>query len=174
MKRAGHCQRANSGREAAAAPAFTVPERLVGLGFRYWLDGYRTGDISRWEKVWCTYSSVMGAAVAKSAVGDLACWVRTINNHTQRDLRTSAVDCGQFCRDECVAISMIAACQHQVCPAMRACAFALLGCSMIDEVVQVAESFAETMRDADQMLSASHAYRLPLLARMPAATAMRQ
>ena len=116
----------------------------------------------------------MGAAAAKNAVGDLACWVRAINNHTQRDLRTSAIDCGQFCRDECVAISMIAACQHQVCPAMRACAFALLGCSMIDEVVHVAESFAQTMRGADQMLSASHANELPLLAGMPAATAVAQ
>ncbi len=37
---------------------------------------------------------------------------------------------------------------------MRACAFALLGCSMIDEVVHVAESFAETMREADQVLVA--------------------
>ncbi len=40
---------------------------------------------------------------------------------------------------------MIAACQHHACPAMRACAFALLGCSMIDEVVEGAESFARTL-----------------------------
>ena len=167
-------QHPGTGRREAAEPLFAGPERLVGLGFRYWLDGYRSGDISSWEKAWCTYSSVMGAAAAKSAVAELACWVRTINDHTQRDLMTSAIDCGQFCRDECVAISMIAACQHQVCPAMRACAFALLGCSMIDKVVHVAESFAQTMRGADQMLSASHAYELPLLAEITAATAVPQ
>jgi hypothetical protein len=174
MKRVGCLPRTGARGEVAAAPGFAGPERLVGLGFRHWLDGYRTGDISSWEKVWCTYANAMGATAAKSAVTELSCWVRAIHNHTHRPLQTSAGDCASFCRDECVAIAMIAACQHQACPAMRACAFALLGCSLIDEVVNVAESFAETMREADQMLSASHAHGLPLLAGMPAATAMRQ
>jgi hypothetical protein len=156
----------------APAPGFAGPERLVGLGFRFWLHGFRTGDISSWERAWCTYSSAMGAAAAKTAVGDLSCWVRTINSHTQRDLVTAESDCAGFCRDECVAVSMIAACQHNVCPAMRACAFALLGCSMIDEVVQVAENFAETMRGADQVLSPALVHGSPLLS-MPAATALR-
>lgn len=159
-------------RELAPAPGFAGPERLVGLGFRLWLNGFRTGDISCWERAWCAYSSAMGAQAAKSAVGDLSCWVRAINNHTQRDLETSAADCAQFCRDECVAIAMIAACQHHACPAMRVCAFALLGCSMIDEVVEVAESFAKTMRGADQVLAPTFAHASPLLT-MPAATALR-
>jgi hypothetical protein len=171
MKRTG--QSAVSTTPELAAPTFAGPERLVGLGFRYWLDGYRTGDISSWEKAWCTYSSAMGSAAAKEAVSNLSSWVRAIHCHTHRPLQTSAFDCAGFCRDECVAISMIAACQHQACPAMRACAFALIGCSLIDEVVHVAESFAETMREADQVLSPSHAHRLPLLTAMPAVTAMR-
>jgi hypothetical protein len=160
-------------RRAAAASGFAGPERLVGLGFRYWLNGYRTGDISSWEKAWGTYSSAMGAMAAKNAVSELSCWVRAIHRHTHRPLQTSAPDCADFGRDECVAIAMIAACQHQACPAMRACAFALLGCSLIDEVVHVAESFAATMRAADQVLSPSHACALPLLTSMPAATAIR-
>ena len=41
--------------------------------------GLQTGDIPCWEKVWCTYSSAMGAAAAKTAVGQLSCWVRAIN-----------------------------------------------------------------------------------------------
>ena len=157
------------------SPSFELrgPERLVGLGFRLWLSGLRTGDIAYWERAWCTYSNSMGAAAAKGAVSDLACWVRVIKEHTQRDLETAAAGCDGFCRDECVAISMIAACQHQACPAMRACAFALLGCSLIDEVVNVAESFAETMRGADQVLSPRHAHGSPLISTMPAATAMR-
>jgi hypothetical protein len=31
-------------------PGLAAPERLVGLGFRYWLTGFRSGDISCWEK----------------------------------------------------------------------------------------------------------------------------
>jgi len=40
---------------AAAAGSFSryrEPERLVGLGFRAWLAGYQTGDISCWEEAW--------------------------------------------------------------------------------------------------------------------------
>ena len=99
---------------------------------------------------------------------DLSGWVRAVNLHAQRPLEAPAVDCDGFCRDECVAIAMIAACQHNACPAMRACAFSLLGCSMIDEVVQGAESFAATMRGADQVLLPSYVHGASLLAMRPA------
>ena len=145
-----------------------APERLVGLGFRYWLTGFRTGDISCWERAWSAYSNVLGATAAKSAVTDLSCWVRAINRHARRDLETAAVDCERFCRDECIAIEMISACQHAACPAMRACAFALLGCSLIDEVVHGAENFAATMRGADQVLPPSFSHGSSLLAMQPA------
>jgi hypothetical protein len=150
----------------------TGPQRLVGLGFRYWLTGIRMGDISCWERAWCTYAGTMGASAAKSAVTDLSSWVRAISQHARRPLETSPVDCDRFCRDECTAIAMIAACQHNVCPAMRACAFSLLGCSLIDEVVQGAESFAATMREVDQVLPASFLHGSSLLA-MPPANALR-
>lgn len=148
---------------------FERAERLVGLGFRLWLNGFRTGDISCWERAWQAYSNSLGPNCAKGAVTDLACWVKAISRHARRDLETSAVDCDSFCRDECVAIAMIAACQHDACPAMRACAFSLLGCSMIDEVVRGAENFAATMRGADQVLRPSFATGAVLMA-MPAAT----
>ena len=161
-------------RDASPQPqGLAVPERLVGLGFRYWLTGFRSGDISCWEKAWCVYSNVLGAAAARGAVTDISCWVRAINRHAQRELETAAVDCERFCRDECIAIEMISACQHNACPAMRACAFALLGCSLIDEVVEGAETFAATMRCADQVLPASFSHGSSLLA-MPPANALRQ
>jgi len=153
---------------AAQAGHHASAERLVGLGFRYWLKGFRTGDISCWEKAWCAYTEVLGATKAKSAVTDLSCWVHAINRHARRDLETAAVDCDRFCRDECIAIEMISACQHEACPAMRACAFALLGCSMIEEVVRGAENFAATMRGADQVLPRSFSRGSCLLAMQPA------
>jgi hypothetical protein len=155
----------------AAAPTQGEPagaERLVGLGFRYWLTGFRTGDISCWERAWCAYSDAMGAATAKGAVTHLASWVGAINRHARRDLETAPVDCDRFCRDECIAIEMISACQHEACPAMRACAFALLGCSMIEEVVRGAENFAATMRGADQVLPRCFSSGSSWLAMQPA------
>jgi hypothetical protein len=168
-------KRANAGMLQSGLGLGTLspePERLVGLGFRYWLTGFRTGDISCWERAWCAYSNAIGPAAAKDALTDLSSWVRAISRHAQRPLETSAVDCDRFCRDECVAVAMISACQHNACPAMRACAFALLGCSMIDEVVQGAENFATTMRGADQVLLPSFAHGSSLLAMAPASPSL--
>ncbi|HEX5999010.1 MAG TPA: hypothetical protein VFZ16_06400 [Hyphomicrobiaceae bacterium] len=158
--------------DASIMPVLSLegPERLVGHGFRLWLNGYRTGDISNWEEAWSTYAATIGAPAARTAVGQLSSWVRAIDSHAQRELVTAANNCPRFCHDECVAIAMIAACQHHACPAMRACAFALLGCSMIEEVVEVAEGFAQAMRTANQVLSPASAQAASLLL-MPPATA---
>jgi hypothetical protein len=153
--------------------AIAEAERLVGLGFRYWLNGFRTGDIGCWEKAWDAYAGSLGPTLAKGAVTDLARWVRSIDRHAQRRPETLATDCDCFCRDECVAIAMIAACQHNACPAMRACAFSLLGCSLIEDVVSGATSFAATMRGAKQVLPPCYTTDACLLAMAPA-TAARQ
>ena len=72
MRRAGnHAITGRNSRAFARAPGLPGPERLVGLGFRYWLAGYRTGDITCWERAWCAYSSAMGTDAAKTAIGDL-------------------------------------------------------------------------------------------------------
>ena len=165
--------RASADSDGALAPGrdFPGPERLVGFGFRLWLNGFRTGDISNWERAWSAYAGTIGAAAAKTAVGQLSCWVRAIDCNAQRELKTASNDCAQFCQDECVAIAMIAACQHNACPAMRACAFALLGCSMIEEVVEGADNFAHAMRDARQILSPASAQAASLLL-MPSASAL--
>jgi hypothetical protein len=52
-----------------------------------------------------------------------------------------------------LAISLIAASQHQRCPAMRACALALTGSDAIDPVLNAAKGFADALQDADQRLS---------------------
>ncbi len=161
-----------TGGALAASGRLPGPERLVGFGFRLWLNGFRTGDIASWEEAWCAYANTIGAVAAKTAVGELSSWVRAINCFAQRPLETAPNASECFWHDERVAIAMIAACQHHACPAMRACAFALLGCSMIDEVVQGAESFARTLHQAHQVLLPASADAASLLT-MPAATASR-
>ena len=130
-------------------------ERLVGLGFRYWLAGYQRGEIDRWNDAWQIYASALGPKNARVAVAELSSWVRSVSAAARRDIKVSCGDCSRLCRDECLAVSMIAACQHNTCPAMRACAFALIESSLIDEVVHHAETFAITMRGLDQVLAPS-------------------
>jgi hypothetical protein len=118
------------------------PEHLVGLGFRGWISGYQTGDIGCWEGVWRIYTDALGANGA-----------RIVMAATRRRLMVGASETCPFRRDECLAISMIAACQHETCPAMRACAFALIDSSLVDEVLHCTESYATTMRCLDQIVS---------------------
>jgi hypothetical protein len=116
-------------------------ERLVGIGFRCWLAGYDTSDIACWETCWNLYTRELGNN-AKSAVSELGCWVRALRESACRKLDYYPYGCTRFCRDECLAISMIAASQNQACPALRACAFALIGASPVDSVVDRAAEFA--------------------------------
>lgn len=64
-----------------------------------------------------------------------------------------ATEACAFCRDECLAISMIAASQHKTCPAMRACAFALIESAQLDEVLHHADTYAITLRSQNKVVS---------------------
>jgi hypothetical protein len=140
------------------------PERVVGLGFRYWMLGLNTGNIGSWERAWCLYSGLFGAASAKVAVGCLASWVGALSSASCRDIAVLPETCRSFCRDECIAISMIAACQHHTCPAMRACAFALIESSMIDGVVGKAQTFADALASLEHRLSSGSIVAAPFAA----------
>jgi len=129
------------------------PERLVGVGFRCWFAGYDTCDIDCWETGWNYYARELGVSRAKEAVGELACWVRAVRDTACRKIAYYPFGCAGFAPDECVAISMVAAGQHAQCPAMRACAFALLGTSDIDTVVDSAQKFACVLADTGYVLS---------------------
>ncbi len=131
------------------------PERLVGIGFRCWIAGYKTGDIKSWEFAWDLYARELGACRARVAVGELGCWVRKIQDVAGREIMTMPAECAGFCRDECVAISMIAASQHKVCPALKACAFALIGCSEVESLMTATDQFALTLNALNQRLDAA-------------------
>jgi hypothetical protein len=141
-----------TGQHFSVAPR-SGAEWLVGMGFRCWLAGYDTGDISCWENGWNAYARALGTERAKRAVTELACWVRAVRATASRKIEYSPVGCPGFCADECMAISLIAASQHHRCPAMRACALALTGSDLVDPVLDAANVFADVLQEADQRLS---------------------
>jgi len=138
---------------AMTAAVMSAPERLVGVGFRCWLSGFQTSDIGCWELAWEEMSRAVGAHAAKPLMSDLASWVRAVQDAAERRIEVSPSGCRRFCRDECLAISMVAACQHSSCPAFRACAVALLGSNEIEEAIDCADGFARRLKEANQMLS---------------------
>jgi hypothetical protein len=140
--------------EFSFAPCLPGPERLVALGFRYWMLGRETGEIGCWERAFNLYQGHFGVAGARVALTQLSHWVAAVDNAARRDIEVSPAACPSFCRDECLAVSMIAACQHQTCPAMRACAFALAESVRLEHVMATARSLADAMLGLDQVLAA--------------------
>jgi hypothetical protein len=128
------------------------PEWLVGTGFRGWLSGYLTDDTSRWGETWAEYEAALGPKWVEPVVRELALWVREVVHSSARPLEPTSALCDRFCRDECLAISMIAACQHDACPAAKDCAVALLGQPDVASVVARARSFAMALAAADAVL----------------------
>lgn len=154
MSRIDTFQRGRPSRDSAipAAAMFPAAERLVGVGFRCWLQGFQTSDIGCWEVAWEEFSRAVGPRAAKPLMTELACWVRAVQDSAERRIEVYPAQCRRFCRDECLAISMVAACQHSTCPAFRACAVALLGCDEVEEAIEGADNFARCLRDAGQVL----------------------
>ncbi|MFN3869118.1 MAG: hypothetical protein ACK4MF_08640 [Hyphomicrobiaceae bacterium] len=124
----------------------------MGFGFRGWIAGYQSGDVGCWEKVWQLYDERFGSRGAKAAVAELSSFARSVSACSRRQLEVEPLNAPMFGRDESLAISMVAAFQHNTCPAMRACAFALVESSMLDEVLHHASSYAVTLRTLDAVV----------------------
>lgn len=133
----------------------STPERLVGVGFRCWLTGFESGDIAAWEETWNDYQEQMGIESAKAAVMGLSNYVRAVMASASRSIETYPAERRGFCRDECLAISVIAACQHDRRSELCACAAALIGCEEIGDAVNAAQGFAGALRAGGQILNAS-------------------
>jgi hypothetical protein len=157
----------------AFLPMLKAPEKLVGVGFRYWMAGYHTGEVACWEGAWEAYSAALGPTPARDVVSTLACWVRSIRNNARREIEVFPEGCRGFCRDECIAISMVAACQHNARRITQGCATTLLGCPTIDEVIEGAGSLAEALKATNQVLSPSSIWTAALVY-VPSASAIRQ
>jgi hypothetical protein len=131
-----------------------APERIVGVGFRCWLAGLSTGDIKCWEDAWNAFSGMLGPEHAKALLLDLSRFVRAVKADAQRNIEISPLGCRSFCRDECLAISIIAACQHDARQALTASAAALTGSEDIGDTLNGAQALAEALSKAKQILCA--------------------
>ena len=131
-----------------------VPERLVGVGFRCWLMGFTTGNIGLWEEAFNAFSTTLGTERTKLLLVELSQFVRAVSTTTAREIEVQEMGCRGFCPDECLAISIIAACQHNARSTLAASAAALLGSDAIGDTLASAQVFACGMRSANQLLSA--------------------
>lgn len=129
------------------------PERLVGIGFRCWLTCLTTGDPGCLQEASTTFSSTLGQDRARVLMLDIVQFVRAVSATSVRNIEVQPADWCGFCRDECLAISIIAACQHEALDALKTSASALIGSDDIGDTLNGAQSFASRLKSAQQFLA---------------------
>ncbi len=106
------------------------------------MTGYSTNDIEFWKRSWDYFARHLGVETARATITDLAFWVQTVHQSALRDIKVADWECDSFNQDERMAITMIAASQHNACPALAACAYALIGNDDVEPVVAASNDFA--------------------------------
>jgi hypothetical protein len=102
--------------------------RLVGFGFRFGmtcLQPSASGDAHNACEA-LRFGLCQSGLKHTTASGFLA-WSLAVLSDAKRPIVVLPITAAGFSRDECLAVSLVAACQHDTCPALRACAMALLG-----------------------------------------------
>jgi hypothetical protein len=135
------------------APLFErLPERLVLEGFRRWIAGYKTGDLSHWEEVWNLYAAALGPRDARALVERLARFVRSVRDWSVCPIACFPRGCRHICRHECFALAMVAASQSRDLGCLAFAMKHLLDPEGHEEAMLPALAFAEAMAESDLRL----------------------
>lgn len=132
-----------------------TPEKLVLEGYRHWLAGFETGSVGPWERAHMLYSSLLGDACGRRALGELSHFVRTLRRCAACPLLSFPFGAHHVCRDECLALGLVAGLQNGDEAASDTCLSQMCCGLMREEVGEAAASFAGT-------LSQMHLYLLPI------------
>jgi hypothetical protein len=129
-----------------------APEKLVVEGFRRWMAGYETQSIACWELAWALYAAELGPLEGRRALADLGHWVRTLRAHGEHTVSCFPYGCPRLCRDECFALTMIAALQNGDEASLAAALGGLVRPEGREAASEAASTFAATLGAAGQFL----------------------
>ena len=127
--------------------------RIIGLGFRAWVRGLQSHDCRFFDVCQRNYIDRFGFKDGMVLSTKLGNWVSALDQMKNRPFSIYGPSAEGFSFDEVVAISMIAACQHSQCPALKACLFAITETSDLNLPEYAARDFAEGLIDAGEILS---------------------
>lgn len=137
----------------SAAPLFDrLPERLVLEGFRRWITGYASGDLRHWEEAWNLHAASLGPRDARLVVDRLARFVRTVRDWSVCPIACFPGGCRHLCRQECFALTMVAAAQNHDLDCLAAAMRHLLDPDGHEEAMLPALAYAEAMKEHDLLL----------------------
>lgn len=131
------------------------PEKLVLEGYRRWLAGFESGSVLPWEMTQTLYDELLGPAEGRRVIAELSHFVRTLRRCAACPLRSFPFNAHHVCRDECLALGLIAALQHDDRDAAGICLSAMACPALSANVAEAAACFADA-------LAAARHYLLPI------------
>lgn len=128
------------------------PEKLVVEGFRRWMLGCERGSVACWERAANLYAEELGLAESSRVLGALAHWVDALRTWMDRPAGLSPSECPRLCRDECFAVTMIAACQNRDDDSLSHALARLVPPEGRGEVIRATRAFADVLAETGQIL----------------------
>ncbi|WEK50604.1 MAG: hypothetical protein P0Y66_00370 [Candidatus Kaistia colombiensis] len=128
------------------------PEKLVVEGLRRWMQGCERGSVACWELAANLYAEELGSAESLRVLRALAQWVESLRRWMDRPAGLSPSLCPSLCRDECCAVTMIAACQNQDDESLLGSLEWLTLPEGHAEVVRATRAFAQALAETGQIL----------------------
>jgi hypothetical protein len=128
------------------------PEKLVLEGYRCWLVGFESGSVLPWEMAGTLYEELLGAADGRRVVAELSHFVRTLRRCAACPLRSFPFNAHHVCRDECLALGLIAALQHDDAAAAQTCLSAIACPRLLAHVCEAASCYADALAGARHYL----------------------
>lgn len=129
-----------------------APEKLVLEGYRRWIAGFDTGSVAPWELTFTLYTDLLGPSDGRRVLSELSHFVRTLRQCALCPLHSFPFGAHHICRDECMALGLIAGIQHEDEEAAQLCLGAIT-CKARQELVgEAASCFANSLSELDHQL----------------------
>jgi hypothetical protein len=112
----------------------------------------RRGPAIGWSYAWQEIAGVTGPSQADRLVSVLGPFVESVDASAVRRIEVLPKACPGLCRDECLAVSIVAATQLGACPALKACVFALIESANVEPCIRSARTFSDALRDTGHVL----------------------
>lgn len=126
--------------------------QMVGRSFRCGMLARLENPAIAWSYAWQEIAGVTGAGHADRIFVALGAFVDSVEAAAARRIEVLPKGCPGLCRDECLAVSIIAASQLGACPALKACVFALIDSGNVEPCIQSAGLFSAALSEAGQTL----------------------
>jgi hypothetical protein len=126
---------------------------MVGRSFRYGILARREMSAAGWSYAWQEIAGIAGPDEADRLLSVLGQFVESVESSAARRIEVLPKACPGLCRDECLAISVVAASQLGACPALKACVFALIESANVEPCIRSAGTFSNALRAAGHTLA---------------------